>query len=114
MRVPATAVLPGVLAAAFSTALPIALAGAQDWTLRPHPPSPPPATFPRMAYDVARSRCVRFGGWNAPLGTIVFHDTWEWDGNNWLLRAPATVPTERDDHAMVYDLAHARTLMFGG
>jgi len=87
---------------------------AQDWVLRTNPTSPAASTFPRMAYDVARARTVMFGGWNAPLGTIVFRDTWEWDGNNWQNRMPAVSPPERDDHAMSYDLARGVTVLFGG
>jgi hypothetical protein len=87
---------------------------AQDWTIRVLATNPAAATFPRLAYDSQRNRCVEFGGWNAPSGTIVFQDTWEYDGTTWILRAPATVPDERDSHVMAYDSARGRTIMFGG
>jgi len=109
MRVLARFLLPTILFPVFATP-----ASAQDWLRRSSTTAPAPATFPRMAYDSGRGRCVMFGGWNAPIGSIVFHDTWEWDGTNWQLRAPATVPTERDDHAMAYDQVRGRTVMFGG
>ena len=97
------------LATLFAAVLP-----AQDWSLRTLPANPAAATFPRMVYDVQRNRCVEFGGWNAPFGTIVFADTWEYDGITWTLRTPATVPDERDSHSMAYDSARGRTVMFGG
>ncbi len=87
---------------------------AQDWSLATVPTNPAGATLPRMAFDVGRARCVMFGGWNAPSGTVVFADTWEYDGTNWVLRTPLTVPDERDSHVMAYDLARGRTVMFGG
>ena len=87
---------------------------AQDWALQSQPTQPPGATLPRMAYDSQRARCVVFGGWNAPTGSIVFQDTWEYDGNAWLLRTPATIPDERESHMMAYDSARGRTVMFGG
>jgi hypothetical protein len=90
------------------------LASTQNWIQATPPSSPAAATFPRMAFDSQRGRCVAFGGWNAPSGTIVFADTWEYDGANWSLQAPATVPDERDSHAMAYDTARGRTVMFGG
>lgn len=87
---------------------------AQNWVQANPAASPAGATFPRSAFDVARARTVVFGGWNAPTGSIVFQDTWEYDGTNWFLRSPATVPTERDSHVMAYDSTRARTVMFGG
>lgn len=86
----------------------------QDWQLQAPPTSPAGATFPRMAYDAQRGRCVAFGGWNAPIGSIVFQDTWEYDGSTWILRTPATVPDERESHAMAYDSVRNRMVMFGG
>ncbi|MBK8101525.1 MAG: hypothetical protein IPK26_30970 [Planctomycetes bacterium] len=87
---------------------------AQDWNLRTPTPSPAAATLPRMAFDTARGRAVLFGGWDAPVGNIVFQDTWEWDGTTWTQRAPAFVPTERESHVMAYDLQRGRTVMWGG
>jgi hypothetical protein len=87
---------------------------AQNWILRSSSGGPAPATFCRMAYDIARGRCVLFGGWDAPFGNVVFDQTWEWNGTVWQQQAPATVPNERESHVMAYDAARSRTVMFGG
>ena len=66
-----------------------------------------------MAYDSGRGRVVLFGGFdgNGPL-----NDTWEWDGQSWTQIATAlpNTPTARDFHAMAYDAARARVILFGG
>ncbi|MCR9247397.1 MAG: hypothetical protein NXI31_20395 [bacterium] len=89
-------------------------ATAQDWRLGTAPSSPSAATFVRLTYDLQRRVTVAFGGWDAPIGSTVFQDTWEYDGTNWVQRQPVTIPDERDSHGMVYDLARGRTIMFGG
>src|SRR6185369_14119281 len=38
----------------------------------------------------------------------------EWDGTAWSQRAPALSPTGRYQHAMAYDSARQRTVVFGG
>jgi hypothetical protein len=64
-----------------------------------------------MAYDAARQRTLLFAG-STSLGT--YADTWEWDGNDWTQRRPATNPIGRCDHAMVYDAVRHRSVVFGG
>jgi hypothetical protein len=64
-----------------------------------------------MAYDSARKRLVLFGG----IGdSSNFADTWEWDGDTWVERMPATRPSARFGHAMVYDSARGKVVLFGG
>jgi hypothetical protein len=65
------------------------------------------------AYDLQRGRVVLFGG---SLGTNLGHmnDTWEFDGTNWIQLSPANSPSARNDHAMVYDEARRKVLLFGG
>jgi hypothetical protein len=41
-------------------------------------------------------------------------DTWEWDGNNWTERKPTTIPLVRFGHAMAYDSARQRIVLFSG
>jgi len=69
-----------------------------------------------MAYDTVRQRAVLFGG-NTGAGSttgLFSSDTWEWDGGHWSLRTPVTSPPERAYHAMAYDAARQRVVLFGG
>lgn len=73
-----------------------------------------------VAFDLDRRRFVMFGGaefdrtQTHPDGLHRFDDTWEWDGSDWSERIPAHRPAARQGHAMVYDAARRRVLMFGG
>jgi hypothetical protein len=67
----------------------------------------------QLCYDAARRVVVLYGGhvnYNAgpDLG-----DTWEWNGASWVQRA-TTGPGLRTYHAMAYDVARQRTVLFGG
>ena len=55
---------------------------------------------------------VLFGGY-VDVGTGRARDTWEWDGSTWTLVA-STGPEERGDHAMAYDSARGRIVLFSG
>ena len=65
-----------------------------------------------LAYDNARGRVILFGGFTGPSFSL--SDTWEWDGNVWTQRTPATSPPARGDHALAYDSARGRVVLFGG
>lgn len=66
-----------------------------------------------VAYDASRGRVVLFGG-DAPSGGFR-SDTWEWDGTTWEDKTPLSAsPPARRDHAMTYDSARGRVMMFGG
>src|SRR5262249_11780635 len=43
-----------------------------------------------------------------------FADTWEWDGTNWSPGGGAHAPPARFQHALAYDSARGRTVLFGG
>jgi hypothetical protein len=69
-----------------------------------------------MAFDTARGVTVLFGGQGA---SAPLHDTWEWNGRAWrdvCADSPcaSAVPDERFGHAMVYDGARGRVVLFGG
>src|SRR5262249_25554653 len=49
------------------------------------------------------------GAWEGNLS-----GTWEWEGGNWTQRAPTTNPPGRRLHAMAYDAARERVVLFGG
>ncbi len=68
-----------------------------------------------MAFDSGRGRTVLFGGdeWVDPTRRTL-SDTWEHDGRQWAKLAPVHLPPIRREHAMAYDVARGRTVMFGG
>ena len=72
-----------------------------------------------IAFDRRRSRVVLFGGWTDLTAgffreIIRLGDTWEWDGVTWTQRTPPTSPTPRVSHAMAYDRARGKVVLFGG
>jgi len=88
------------------------------WTnVTPAGDSPTPRDSPAMVYDDARRRIVLSAGG----GDI---DTWDWDGAAWILRWPpgpvdpdggvTAFPRSRLLHAMAFDSARQRTVLFGG
>ncbi len=76
----------------------------------------PPAARngPGFAADSVRHRLVLFGGSSADLGGTDLADTWEWDGTSWEQKFPAVAPSARSYHAMAYDSARGKTVLFGG
>lgn len=79
--------------------------------------SPPPRTGGAMVYDFARKKIVFFGGRTA-LGQAPT-DVWELDASGWhqvvvVAAAAGQKPPGRRDHAMAYDHARKRTVVFGG
>lgn len=87
-----------------------------SWTLAANS-GPVPRIFTALAFDSDRSRAVLYGG--APFNTSgsgafsTLSDTWEWDGTAWTQRA-VTGPGIRGQHAMAYDSARSRIVLFGG
>jgi cysteine-rich repeat protein len=66
-----------------------------------------------VAYDAAHHRTVMFGG--APLATPQsFPETWLWDGHEWSLAHPTTLPLGRDGTMLAFDGKRGRVIMFGG
>jgi len=85
-----------------------------NWkNVTPSTGNPPGRRWHTMAYDAARKRVVLFGGYgnNAPY---YLNDTWEWDGATWRQENPRIAPPTRAEHAMAYDAARKRTVMFSG
>jgi hypothetical protein len=73
-----------------------------DWTWR-RPPTGPSTGGP-LAFDSRRGVTVLFNG----------TETWEWDGTVWTRRSPQVSPGFREESALAYDVARARTVLFGG
>lgn len=66
-----------------------------------------------MAYDAQRKRIVLFGGREANTSAAL-NETWEYDGDEWIKRSPATSPPARFAMSMAYDSTRHRIVMFGG
>jgi len=83
------------------------------WVQRTPAHQPSTRYRPALAYDESRGVTVLYGG--MPAGTYdPTTETWEWDGNDWAQRFPMTNPGRRARHAMAYDHARNRILLFGG
>jgi cysteine-rich repeat protein len=66
-----------------------------------------------IAYDAHRDRAVMFGGVDLN-GAGLLDDTWEWSGGEWQQIPAASSPAPRAEHAMAYDEARGRVVVFGG
>ena len=84
-----------------------------SWTQRASS-GPEPRIGHAMAYDSARRLVVLFGGAIGANTPVYLGDTWAWDGTGWSQRASYSGPVPREFHAMAYDSAHGRTVLFGG
>ena len=88
---------------------------ADTWTkLDPSSPVPAARIGHTMVYDSARQKVVLFGG---QLIGGVNNDTWEYDPvtRTWTRIYPSgAAPSARDGHAMIYDEANHRVVLFGG
>jgi Kelch motif/Galactose oxidase, central domain len=74
--------------------------------------SPSPRSQAALAFDAARGRCVLFGGQPAFPILTPLQDTWEWDGAVWQQRNPTSAPGPSARHAMAYDSARQRVVLF--
>jgi hypothetical protein len=87
------------------------------WTdVTPASARPPGRNQVAMAFDSARGRVVLFGGYGYPGGVGTrLRDTWEWDGSRWHNVTPAAgSPPATDAHAMAFDSARGRVVLFSG
>lgn len=67
-----------------------------------------------MAFDTIRGKTILFGGYGPkPDGSEYLSDLWEFDGATWALRTTSG-PAARQNAAMVFDSARAKTVLFGG
>jgi len=85
-----------------------------QWVQRFPATNPPARHQYALAYDSARGRTVLFGGTIPGNPQAGFSDSWEWDGVNWTQRFPLTSPPARGGHALAFDSARGRTVLFGG
>jgi hypothetical protein len=79
---------------------------------------PSPRLAPRMAFVEESGAGILFGGRGlTDPATGLEHatdETWAWNRNHWVQLFPETTPPARSVHAMVYDSARKRIVMFGG
>ena len=85
-----------------------------DWKEEHPVKSPSGRGYAGMAYDAADGKVVLFGG--ATSGSIArpLSDTWVWNGTDWKQEHPAKSPSARGLHAMAYDAAAGKVVLFGG
>ena len=86
----------------------------QGWALLGPAHVPPARRSHAMAWDTVRQRVVMFGGEGSD-GLLA--DTWTWDGTDWTATpssAPSSAPPARRDHAVAFDVARGRLVLFGG
>ncbi len=85
-----------------------------SWTNRAPTTHPSERGASAMAYDSAADRTILFGGFTNSYEYA--GDTWfyDFDANTWRQASPSQSPPEREGHAMAYDSAADRTILFGG
>ncbi len=66
-----------------------------------------------MVYDASLGRTILFGGCDESIG-VIYGDTWQYDGNDWVEMAPAVSPTPRFRGMMEYDSQRSRSVYYGG
>jgi len=67
-----------------------------------------------MAYAAVGNLTVLFGGLESGSILMLLGDTWLWTGTNWFAASPVNSPSARFNHAMAYDAARQRIVLFGG
>ncbi|MDX2153562.1 MAG: hypothetical protein SFV54_22645 [Bryobacteraceae bacterium] len=85
------------------------------WTQIPAGAGPVARELSGAAYDSARRRLVLYGGAAVKPRQGRLEDTWEWDGKRWAeSKVLGPHPGPRDHHAMAFDSARGRVVLFGG
>lgn len=96
-----------------------------DWVQATTPVALGHRQDPMMTWDPVRQRVLVFGGTRLVSGSPPFggrnnllsthyDDTWEWDGNDWLQRAPAVRPSARRFPHAFFDEVRQRVVLTGG
>src|SRR5262245_15222581 len=84
-----------------------------DWTQVSTVVTPPGRTGHALAFDAAHNLVVLFAGSGQTFNTC-YGDTWTYDGVSWVPRIVTIQPPARHEHAMAYDSARGRVVVFGG
>jgi len=94
-----------------------AAAPAQSWAWNRVFPTAHPTgrQSPRLCPDVLPGELLLFGGIdNTTFPTVIYGDSWRWDGANWIMLTPPFAPMARYAQAMVHDPVRQRVVLFGG
>jgi hypothetical protein len=88
------------------------------WTSRSTPAAMEARCSHALAWDSARKRAVLFAGTTRRIvggfpRDVALDDTWEHDGTSWQRATSALIPTPRAGHALAFDSARNRTVLFG-
>ncbi len=79
---------------------------------------PPPRARHRMVFDSRAGVTLLYGGDGVKSeprsGFSGLEDMWMWDGTRWTEIKPAASPGKRFMHAMAYDAARGKTVLYGG
>lgn len=98
-----------------SLALAAGLAAGMHTPLTAQDSVPPARVFTASAFDSDRGKLVLFGGIaGGGPDAAALADTWEYDGRHWTRLTPPTSPSARFFHAMAFDAARHRVVLFGG
>jgi hypothetical protein len=83
------------------------------WTNRYPSNSPGIREYHSMTYDSRTSEILLFGG---SLGDTFLGDTWSYNStrNEWIQRYPATAPSPRANHALLYNSKKNMAILWGG
>ncbi|MBI4327886.1 MAG: hypothetical protein HY674_21860, partial [Chloroflexi bacterium] len=84
------------------------------WSQKSPANSPSARRTHAMAFDSNRGRTVLYGGELVESGGSGSHETWEWDGSNWLQQNPSSTPLATDGPRMAYDAVRKVCVLFGG
>lgn len=95
---------------------------ADTWTARSPADDPPARSRHAAAYDSVTREMVLFGGWGGlrwngmAYVNVQLGDTWTYDiaTDLWTNRTGPGSPEARSEHAMTFDPATARAVLFGG
>jgi subtilisin-like proprotein convertase family protein len=87
----------------------------QQWTqLGDGDPAPGQRGRHAMAYDTLDEELVLFGGATEELLFCADNETWVFQEGTWEKKSPTSSPGPREHHAMTYDTARDRVVLYGG
>ena len=77
-------------------------------------PFSPGRYYSAMAFDPTRQLAIMYGGYSNNFSNGNTNETWGWNGATWTNLNPSNAPTPRYQHAMAYDEARSRMVLYAG